>query len=548
MSKAGPTTRSRSKRNNVVGSATGAHQRANHDNAPSLEIKVPQLQEYEPRQNSDDIIIGLALGSPGQTPPPPMPWDDKDVGVSRDVDVSYIRNSPERRQVDLGTVTEIGSGGQHARKKGNRWRSLGGIFGKRDSGSRVQEAPPFYQLDKVPEQQSVNSPFTQDHSEAKTLRRKRADSSRSKTEMDSSQSTTKGNYNGLLRRNSSRKKGLRQRKFEETKPEVYRQHNKLPTHAEVENPEPPPAVLRRPMASLLQVEIPNVELDRYSVMFGDLLNSKPQPRTRPGREPLRLSPRQTREEGQLPGLESRDDRQGMVDHLLQPPHRRDDSASSKSSKTPSFSLFPASNTTPRQSANSAVNKPLPTPSPLGRSTTAPNILAPRDRPRIQKSKSEDQDHVFVFVHNSEDLPSTPTSYSRRHSSGPPCPSSNSTRTSFFEFQESSNFVLDLAPSATVSKGADKSLADNTFPARKSSMKKSLQSPEQSTPPIYVENRTSDPAAEISIARQISISRRQQKLLVPVAPKLARQPRQPMLVNGISTPAARKSHHLTLEDG
>lgn len=56
------------------------------------------------------------------------------------------------------------------------------------------------------------------------------------------------------------------------------------------------------------------------------------------------------------------------------------------------------------------------------------------------------------------------------------------------------------------------------------------------------------ATEISIARQISISRRQRELLGPLAPKFARQPMQPMLVDVRGgTPMARKSSHLIVED-
>ena len=54
------------------------------------------------------------------------------------------------------------------------------------------------------------------------------------------------------------------------------------------------------------------------------------------------------------------------------------------------------------------------------------------------------------------------------------------------------------------------------------------------------------AAEISIARQISISHRQRELLVPIVPRVARQP---MLVDvSDRSQVARKSHHLVLEDG
>ena len=53
------------------------------------------------------------------------------------------------------------------------------------------------------------------------------------------------------------------------------------------------------------------------------------------------------------------------------------------------------------------------------------------------------------------------------------------------------------------------------------------------------------AAEMSIARQISISHRQRELLVPIVPKVARQP---MLVDvNDGSQVARKSQHLILED-
>ena len=56
------------------------------------------------------------------------------------------------------------------------------------------------------------------------------------------------------------------------------------------------------------------------------------------------------------------------------------------------------------------------------------------------------------------------------------------------------------------------------------------------------------AAEISIARQISVSRRQRQLLVPIIPKTTKQPMQPKLVNveGVSRHASRKSHHVLVE--
>ena len=56
------------------------------------------------------------------------------------------------------------------------------------------------------------------------------------------------------------------------------------------------------------------------------------------------------------------------------------------------------------------------------------------------------------------------------------------------------------------------------------------------------------AAEISIARQISISCRQRELFAPLAPKFARHPMQPILVDISSgAPVVRRSHHTALEN-
>ncbi len=532
MSKAGPLTRSRSKRLGHTAPGPSVRGRTSPSKGPSLNVEVPPRVDLGRRLHSDEIVIGLALGSPGQSPLPPLPPDDRDVDVCNDVDVSYSASSPRKAEGGLGTVTEIGTGGQDIKRKGSKWKSFGSLFGRKDSVARVSEASPFYQLDRIPGQGSAKSRDAENHLEINALRRKRADSSRSKTGTDSSQSTTKGEGNGLLRRNSSRRRGLRRRKAEEMKPDMFRLPNSLSAHAEVEDLQPPSVAPRRPMASLLQVEIPNVELDRYSVMFGDLLGSNPHTRPKPKKQQSLLSRTQVNVEDVPAGANSEDCHLSSMDNLPKPPHRRDDSTSSKSSKTPSFSLFPSSSSTPRQSANSMVSKSLPKPSPLGRSTTAPNTLAPPNRPQIHKSKSEDREQVLFVVHSPAEVPSTLDPPSRRHSLDAP------------SFSDSKLETGSLNLTSQVSQGI---FSDYAFPARKSSMKRLPQPPKDSVFSSHPRDDSVGTAAEVSIARQISISRRQRQLLVPVAPKLARQPRQPTLVDGISTPAARKSHHLTLED-
>lgn len=526
MSKAGPLTRSRSKRVNPIEPAPGLQDRPSLLNTPSLDVKEPPHEDLGRILYSDEIVIGLALGSPGQSPLPHLPPNDGDV------DISYRRDVPEDTPGDLGTGTEIGNGGQDRKGKGSKWKSIGSLFGKKDSSTRVPVVPPFYQLDRIPGSAPAKEHVHENHQEANAVRRKRADSSRSKTGTDSSQSTAKGDSRGLLRRNSSRRKGLRRRKVEEASPEASRLHDALPAHPELENFQPRPSALRQPTAPLLQVEIPNVELGRYSVMFGDLLGTNPPSRSQPKKQSPPFSCRREYVGEQVTSIAAEDAHQPLLDGPPKLPHARDDSTSSKSSKTPSFSLFPSSPPTPRQSVNSTVNKSLPKPSPLGRSTTAPNTLAPPDRPQLHKSKSDDHDHVLVFVHGPADLPSAPNSHRDMNSS---------------KTLGISNQKLEVDPLAPASKDAREIFDSRAFPARKSSRKKLPQPTEEARLASYPMSEPLGAAAEISIARQISISRRQRQLLVPVAPKLARQPMQPTLVKGVSTPAARKSHHLTLED-
>ena len=547
MSKAGPLTRSRSRRPKPAELDSNTYDRLNASNGPSLNVKASAHGALGRRLHSDEIVIGLALGSPGQSPLPLLPSDDRDVDVSHEFNISYSPKSPENTIDSLGTVTDIGTGGQGIKRKGSKWKSIGGFFGRKESTARAARTTPFYQLDKAPEYDPARQNVVQER--INVSRRKRADSDRSKVDIDLSQSAAKGESYGILRRNSSRRKGLRRRKVEEMKPELLRLHNALSAHAEVEGWQTSSTGSRRPMASLLQVEIPKIELDRYSVMFSDLLGPDQQRRPQPKRQSSALAWKQGSKDEALPGTEptALDANQLSVDGLPKIRHGRDDSNSSKSSKTPSFSLFPASTATPRQSANSIVNKPLPKPSPLGRSTTAPNALAPPNRPRIQKSKSEDQEQVLIVVHKSADLPLTSTASIRRHSLDPPNLSTNSTQASFHECTESSGLPdasLSEDPQMSNYNGAGQECA---FPTRKSSIRKPQQPLEEPDSSNHTGRDSNGTAAEVSVARQISITRRQRQLVVPIAPKLARQPRQPTLVNGISTPAARKSHHLTLED-
>ena len=504
MSKPRTLSRSRSTRIQPEESVVESHK------GSSLEITIPPSEELERNLRSDEIIIGLALGSPGRNPLHCLPMTDRDIDLTTDSAI------PESNQCRLRTSDEISLDPKDVQRKGSKWKSLGGLLGRKDS-----RASPVHSLGqtigpKLPGEQISG------HSETAFLRRKRADSSRSKAGTDSAQFPDTTENQSSLKRHDSRRKGLRRRLVEQTRPETSRFHDTMSPSPDIRNPQPPPAEPQRPIASLLQIEIPNIELDRYSVMFGDLLS----------RSPARQQDLMVARQNHMNRLDTQaasENELGTSSVCLQKPsHNRGDSASSKSSKTPSFSLFPSSH---RQSATSVVNKPLPKPSPLGRATTAPNTLAPSIRPRLEKSKSENNDRLIVIVHGTEDLPSSTTPDVGMHSIDNPGDSNDGPESR-------------LPPST--SSDVKEVCRSRDFPARKSSMKRSTQPVRGTRGSDHSPDNVVNVAAEVSIARQISISRRQRQLLVPIAPKLARQPRQPTLVDAESTLVARKSHHLTLE--
>ena len=280
MSKAGPLTRSVTERlrpaKPSTESSAGNNNRANAVQAPSNAQSPQPRGGFGRRLHSDEIVIGLALGSPSQNPLPAYPPDDCNV------DVSYVCNSPENNPSTLGNKCEIGSESKGIKQKGSKWKSIGSFFGRRE----VRSPSPFYHLDQQQQPELAKQLMTQECLETNALRRKRADSNHGSKahQMDSSVGMPGGEGIGLLKRNSSRRRGLRRKKVEEPQPETQLIPAKYPAYAVAEtfDPRGEQQGSRIPVPSLLQVEIPCVELERYSVMFGDVLEpqlrqSKPPP-------------------------------------------------------------------------------------------------------------------------------------------------------------------------------------------------------------------------------------------------------------------------------
>ena len=194
-----------------------------------------------------------------------------------------------------------------------------------------------------------------------------------------------------------------------------------------------------------------------------------------------------------------------------------DSISLKSSRSSSLSLFPSTPPTP-------VNKLLQKPSPSSRSTNDPSHRPLPPKLTTPKSKSQDQDHVLIIMHQCEGISGSPTSHGRELSSKPSQRSANLTRATILGRTEYSgdSYPPIEADSSTSTRGAPRATFQRAFPSRKSSVRK-VESPE-SPYSHYGEDKISA-TDQVSVARQISISHRQRQVLVPIALKTARQPIQ-----------------------
>ena len=545
MSKAGPLTGSVSRSFRSAGAGAAENDHANAVQAPYNTPAFEPHGGFGSRRHCDEIVIGLALGSPGQSPLPLLPSGDRDLIA----DVYDVENSHENTTITLEDLSEINADKKGIKRKASKWKSLRSFWGRRE----IRSPSPFYHPDQKEQTGPARQVITQDDLETNALRGKRANSSHG-TKARRADTSTGMPGQDLLRRNSSRRRGLRRKKVEPPQPDTQRSPTKYTENKIADNLGSSQDLQRSltPRPSFLQVEIPCVELERYSVMFGDVL----EPHVRQSKPQTSLL---ARRKGHLEELHAvagsycevrspctRGEKTYRLTATLQPfdldlPKTtiRADSMSSESSRSPSFSLFPS---TPLP-ARSPVSKLLPKSSPLGRSVTAPSGHIFPHRPTIKKSNSQDRNHVLVIVHNSE---ASPTSHVRQPSSDPFQRSPKSTKASFLECADHPRYSATViqANSPIPTEDAAQEPLHRAFPARKSSMKR-LASPE----PLYkhqAENLIS-PATEVAVARQISISRRQRQLLVPIISKTTHQPMQPRTNEQTTMEASRKSHHLNLED-
>jgi len=222
------------------------------DTPESIPDANPEVKMSTYRQQPVDLEIGMALGSPAH---PPSGWKSQPVSwkPQHQGDSTPRTLSPEQDMAMDGPVNVT-------KPKGSRWKLLGGLFG---AGRKNSEPQPFYQLQPEPTHQVTIEADTGNFAEPSVEKRPRA---RGRTLTTSERMT------------------------EKIKPEMIRS-NTLPVNVDYNftgASRPPEIIVNnsrdfvnaasghnyRPQG-LLDVDIPTIQMERYSIMFGSVLQKNP---------------------------------------------------------------------------------------------------------------------------------------------------------------------------------------------------------------------------------------------------------------------------------
>ncbi|KKK25652.1 hypothetical protein ARAM_003853 [Aspergillus rambellii] len=314
-----------------------------------------------------------------------------------------------------------------------------------------------------------------------------------------------------------------------------------------------------PPGPLLQVEIPNVEMERYSVMFGGLLQ-KGQPSSW-NRRSRTLDGVAVKKNEELP--------------LFEPPRRR--ATSPTRSRSPNFTLFPTTPTTKASKVLGSHNLPQGT-DILRKTPTHPL----ESRPESPASEDED-DHVTLPVSVQEQQPPPPPSHHQPQESATSGPGAEpqlahkvDITPNHVDAQEPQWEMMvhrknqqveepkpklrldtqNLRPSATNSRSTSPSsspasslLSPLSAVKRRDGQALSSSSSSSSSSPIgpkptgltprsahLPRNHDAIPAIEVSVARSVSVSRGKKQVIVPVRPRADRlNTNERLVVKRVNTP-------------
>ncbi|KAI4230273.1 MAG: hypothetical protein LQ349_006277 [Xanthoria aureola] len=500
---------------------------------------------------------------------PPMPPEDS---------FSWTSGSPELQNAPTSQPNDQ----EGLYPRASRWKTFGGLFGKRSAVNQAPSASSPHRFDYRPSPlgshrnlDGYQSPLSSGQSSLERHAIQHTPSGPSIDWIGPGQLPSRPDRERrTLRKNPSlRRDKLARKQMRNVKDHDLPKTTNWTGHREG-SPKPLPkdvplgstARQARAKASLLQVDIPNIELERYSVMFSSLLQPCQQLSTSrqpsPDRQPSLLARRQAN----LQALHTT-----PASALERPWMRREYSSSPRAAsphKSPSFSLFPPS---PRASNHRPENHSRER-SPLQRSATTPgaaispskamfdfsppSAISP-NKAHFDFGTDTTTDQVIVIVH-------TPTEQE------PPKPfhSSSAKKNNSFSSSDAQSFTTARGSPAPEqqqqpipqSLPTPPSQHRNPSPQRPSPVTRnpseaprnapkpsplSARTQNAPIPPPTTTTTTNDPlrtAAEISIARQISMSRRQQRQLLLISPP--QQQQQPRIVRTDKGACSgeRKSHH------
>lgn len=227
-------------------------------------------------------MIGLALGSPHESPLPPLPPEDR--LEKHMAGCKSPESNPTTQGGSYASYKEVDSG----KPRMVKWRSFGGLFGRKRA---VSPSAQLYQVqpcgEEAPEQ-GQSQPFTLGRVRSDQDQMARAQLPPQQRQASQMTSTTSRVHDinssaQIQRRVRSRRKDVKPAAFP-TRPKLPRSQTCPMAEHRAKCPVPPLkdvetkpgiATLQFNGGSLLQVEIPSVQLERYSVMFENLLQAPP---------------------------------------------------------------------------------------------------------------------------------------------------------------------------------------------------------------------------------------------------------------------------------
>ncbi|KAI1446806.1 hypothetical protein F5Y02DRAFT_59530 [Annulohypoxylon stygium] len=485
--------------------------------SPPRKVSVPTIRMPTPESLNDTgpSEIGMALGSPTSTP----------VSGGMRTPQTTLRAPPAPTPSLVSPAASgISATGSLPRKQSTKWKLFGRFGRKQSEPSLAGPTAPEPRVAPIPEQtqEMTSQPwYDQNVQRSNTVGAHRQPKHkpiviRSQTMPHDGDSPPQGSR--------SKSNGKR---TEET-------FGRIPIALDTNQSSSSP---------LLDVEIPNITMERYSVMFGSVLQSQPS-----------LLARRQATVQKLKSIEDAVEREEecgkhheMHHEVLKSPRR----ATSPATGSPSFALFP-----PQRPAQT----PPSNPSPLSRSNTSPALLRSPAKAAFDHSihNHHAQSHDVPRHNHLKESPSRPypkgkltiatLARAREHNAVP----------KEYQFSpDSSNLVLE-SPSE-MSSPEFEVVKPGSIRPRASYMQEpkwQMITPQQQTPSTATSSLSSDrkpppssPATsadskdeddllenssnmnpvELSIARQISISRQQRKMLKPLqtATRSQRSPSKPV---------------------